>query len=185
MIRMPVCLAAAFLALASPLALAQSPKRIATDRSYIRFVSKQMNVPVEGRFRKFDGTVDFDPKRPEAARAEFEVERASIDLGAPEGETEAQRPLWFNTAQFPKAKFVASTVKSTGPGQYEASGALTIKGVTRSITSPFSLAESGGTRTVEGQFTLKRLQFRIGEKQWADTDTVADEVMVRYRLVLP
>ena len=172
-------------ALATAPAFAQSPQKIDAAKSYIRFVSKQMNVPVEGKFRKFDATVAFDPKKPEATKAEFEVELASIDLGAPDGETEVQRPLWFNTAAFPKAKFVAGSVKTLGPGKYEATGALTIKGITQNITTPFTLTEASGVRTVEGQFTLKRLQFKIGEKQWADTDTVADDIAVRYRFVLP
>lgn len=165
--------------------LGQAPLKVAADKSYIRFVSKQMNVPVEGKFRKFDATVMFDPKKPEAAKAEFEVDLASIDLGSPEGETEAVRPLWFNTAAFPRAKFVAASVKSAGPGKFETTGALTIKGITQNITAPFTMTEAAGARTVEGQFTLKRLQFRIGEKQWADTETVADDVLVRFRFVIP
>ena len=181
--RIFAVLAASVLA-AAP-ALAQAPKKVVADKSYIRFVSKQMNVPVEGKFRKFDATVDFDPKKPEAAKAHFEVDLASIDLGAPEGETEAQRPLWFNTAQFPRATFDAASVKATGPYKFEATGALGIKGITQNITTSFTLTEAGGMRTVEGQFTLKRLQFKIGEKQWADTETVADDVLVKYRFVLP
>jgi polyisoprenoid-binding protein YceI len=180
-----LALMAAALLAGSPAALAQAPKKIDAAKSSIRFVSKQMNVPVEGRFKKFDATVTFDPKKPEATRAEFEVELASIDLGAPEGETEAQRPLWFNTAAFPKAKFVVSSVKATGPGKFEAAGALSIKGITQNITTPFTLVDAGGVRTVDGQFTMKRLQFKIGEKQWADTDTVADDVVVRFKFVLP
>ena len=172
-------------ALATLPVLAQSSKKIDAAKSYIRFVSKQMNVPVEGKFKKFDATVAFDPKKPEATKAEFEVELASIDLGAPDGETEVQLPLWFNTKAYPKARFVASTVKATGPGKFEATGALTIKGITQNITTPFTLTEAAGVRTVEGQFTLKRLQFRIGEMQWADTDTVADDIAVRYKFVIP
>ncbi|QJR15147.1 YceI family protein [Usitatibacter palustris] len=175
----------AALAVAAVPALAQAPQKVAADKSFIRFVSKQMNVPVEGRFKKFDASVTFDPKKPEATKAEFEVDLASIDMGSPEGETEAVRPLWFNTAQFPKAKFVASSVKSTGANKFEATGPLTIKGVTQNITTPFTMTEAAGMRTVEGQFTMKRLQFKIGEKQWADVDTVADEVVVRYKFVLP
>jgi polyisoprenoid-binding protein YceI len=171
--------------LAAAPALAQAPKKVAADKSFIRFVSKQMNVPVEGKFTKFDATVVFDPKKPEATKADFEVDLASIDLGVPEGETEAKRPLWFDTAKFPKATFSAASVKSTGPNKYEAAGALTIKGTTQNITTPFTLTEAAGARTVEGQFTMKRLQFRIGEKQWADTDTVADDVLVRYKFVIP
>jgi polyisoprenoid-binding protein YceI len=170
---------------ASLAAMAQAPRKIDAAKSSIRFVTKQMNVPVEGQFRKFDASVAFDPAKPEATRAEFEVDLGSIDLGNAEGETEAKRKLWFNVEAFPKAKFVASSVKQLAPGKYEAAGALTIKGTTRNIVVPFTLADAAGTRTVEGQFALKRLQYKIGEAQWSDTDTVADEVLVRFRFVLP
>ncbi len=144
-----------------------------------------MNVPVEGRFRKFDARVAFDPKKPEATKAEFEVDLGSIDLGNPEGETEAKRKAWLNIDAFPKAKFVAASVKAAGPGKFEATGPLTIKGATLNITAPFTLVDAGGMRTVEGQFALKRLQFKIGEGPWSDTETVADEVTVRFKFVIP
>jgi polyisoprenoid-binding protein YceI len=179
-------LAAALLALALALpSYAQAPQKIVADKSQIRFAFKQMNVPVEGRFRKFDATVAFDPKKPEATKAEFEVDLSSIDLGNPEGETEAKRKPWLNIEAFPKARFVASAVKATGPGKYEATGPLSIKGATQNITAPFTLVDAGGVRTVEGQFALRRLQFRIGDGPWADTDTVADEVTVRFKFVIP
>ena len=164
---------------------ASAQQKIVADKSFIRFVTKQMAVPVEGRFKRFDATVAFDPAKPEATKAEFEVELASIDLGSDEGETEARRKPWLNTEAFPKARFVASSVKSLGGGKFEAAGALTIKGTTLNIVAPFTLAEAGGMRTVEGQFTLKRLQYKIGEGPWAETDTVADDVLVRFRFTLP
>jgi len=176
--------AVAAIALALP-AFAQAPRKVIAEKSHIRFAFKQMNVPVEGRFRKFDATVSFDPKKPEATRAEFEVDLGSIDLGNAEGETEARRKPWLHIEAFPKAKFVAAAVKATGPGRYEATGPLTIKGATQNITAPFTLVDAGGVRTVEGQFGLRRLQFRIGDGPWADTETVADEVTVRFRFVIP
>jgi polyisoprenoid-binding protein YceI len=167
------------------LCFAQSPLKVDASKSAIRFVSKQMGVPVEGRFRKFEATVAFDPKKPEATKADFEVDLASIDLGSEEGETEVKRPLWFDTAKFPKAKFTLTSLKPAGPGKYEASGTLAIKGVTQPIMAPVSVAETAAGRVVEGQFQMKRLQFRIGEGHWSDTETVADEVLVRFRFTLP
>jgi polyisoprenoid-binding protein YceI len=76
-------------------------------------------------------------------------------------------------------------VKSLGGNRYEATGALTIKGATQNVVAPFTLSEANGVRVVEGQFPLKRLQFRIGEGAWSDTDTVADEVLVKFRFALP
>jgi polyisoprenoid-binding protein YceI len=169
----------------SPGVMAQAPQKIDTAKSSIRFVTKQMNVPVEGQFRKFDATVAFDPAKPQSTQAQFEVDLGSIDLGNAEGETEAKRKLWFNVDAFPKAKFVAASVRQLAPGKYEAAGALTIKGTTQNIVVPFTLSDAVGTRTVGGEFALKRLQYKIGEAQWSDTDTVADEVLVRFRFVLP
>lgn len=164
---------------------AAAQQKIIPAKSSIRFVTKQMNVPVEGQFKRFDASVTFDAAKPEGTKAEFEVDLGSIDLGNAEGETEAKRKAWLNIDAFPKARFVVASVKSLGGGRFEASGALTIKGLSQNIVAPFILAEAGGVRTVEGQFSLKRLQFKIGEGPWSDTDTVADEVLVRFRFALP
>ena len=171
-------------ALALP-AWAQAPQKIIPAKSSIRFVTKQMNVPVEGQFRKFDATVAFDPAKPETTKADFEVDLGSIDLGNDEGETEAKGKAWLSVALFPKATFKAASVKSLGAGKYEARGALTIKGISQQVVAPFTLVDAAGVRTVEGQFPLKRLQYKIGEGPWADTETVADEVLVRFRFTLP
>jgi polyisoprenoid-binding protein YceI len=167
----------------APVAGAQ--QKIDAAKSRIRFETKQMNVPVEGAFRKFDGSVAFDPARPEATKAEFEVDLGSIDLGSDEGNTEAKRKAWLNVDAFPKAKFVAASVKSLGGNRFEARGPLAIKGVSQDIVAPFAMTEAGGARVVEGEFTLKRLQYKIGEGPWADTETVADEVVVRFHFAIP
>jgi len=175
--------------LATALLLASLPlpaqQKVIPAQSSIRFVSKQMNVPVEGQFKRFDATVTFDPKKPEATKAEFEVDLASIDLGSVEGDTEVKKKPWLNVAAFPKATFVATSVKPLGGNRYEAAGPLTIKGASQNVVAPFTLTEAGGTRIVEGQFTMKRLQYKIGEGAWAETDTVADDVLVRFRFALP
>jgi len=173
----------AVIALATLPAAAQ--QKVLADRSEIRFVTRQMNVPVEGRFKRFDATVSFDPAKPEATRAEFEVDVTSLDFGHAESETEAKKKGWLDTAAFPKARFVAASVKPLGGNRYEAAGELTLKGMSRAIVAPFTLTEAGGVRTVEGQFAVKRLQFRVGEGAWSDTDTVADEVVVKFRFAFP
>ena len=45
--------------------------------------------------------------------------------------------------------------------------------------------DPAGLSVADGQFTVKRLDFRIGEGMWADPDTVANDVVVRIRMVLP
>ena len=45
---------------------------------------------------------------------------------------------------------------------------------------PVTLAQSGATSTATGAFTLKRLDYRIGDGEWSDTSLVADEVQVAF-----
>jgi polyisoprenoid-binding protein YceI len=152
-------------------------------KSEITFVSKQMNVPVQGRFRKFTAQIVFDPRKLASSKAEISVDLASIDTGSTEADDEVGKKAWFNTSAFPTAKFSSSTVTQTSPDRYEARGKISIKGIGQQVISPFSVKRNGDVVTYDGAFTLKRLQFKIGEGVWSDTETVADEVQVKFRIV--
>jgi polyisoprenoid-binding protein YceI len=69
-----ITLAIASLAAAPLPALAD--QKLLPAQSEISFTSKQMGVPVDGRFRKFDAQVAFEPKKPEAAKISFTVDLA-------------------------------------------------------------------------------------------------------------
>jgi polyisoprenoid-binding protein YceI len=156
------------------------------DRSEIRFQSRQMGVNVEGRFRKWKANIVFLPKDLGASKADLEIDLASVDLASDEAETELKRRSWFDTAAFPVAKFASRAIRDLGTDRYEIAGALTIKGVTRDAVVPVSVKkDAAGNSVAEGSFTLKRLDFKVGEGEWADPDTVANEVVVRVRMVLP
>lgn len=174
-------LAAALLAAAPAWA---QPAKLVPAQSEIRFTSRQMGVPVDGNFRKFDAQVDFDPKKPETARIALSIDLASINLGAPESEAEVVKPLWFNVAKFPQASFTSTGVKATGPGKFDVAGKLNIKGNVRDMTVPVVLTQAGGATTATGGFVLKRADFKIGEGEWADTSMVANDVQVKFKLQL-
>ncbi len=174
---------AAMLLAASPDASSQG---VAVERSDIRFVSRQMGANVEGHFRKWKANVDFRPQDPARSRAEIEIDLASIDLASEESEAELRRPTWFDTRQFPTAKFVSTAVRGLPGDRYEVTGQLSLKGVTRDVMMPVQLKrDAAGMSVAEGQLTLQRLDFHVGDGAWADTDTVANDVVVRVRMVLP
>jgi len=158
--------------------------KVLLDQSQLCFVSKQMNVPVEGKFKEFTAKLNFDPAKVEAASAELDIVLSSIDAGSSEANDEVKSKGWFNVQAFPTAKFVAKSVKSLGSDRFEVAGDMSIKGKTNPVTAPFTLKITGKTGVLEGSFPLKRLQFNIGEGTWSDTDTVADEVQIRFKLVV-
>jgi polyisoprenoid-binding protein YceI len=157
--------------------------QVLPEKSSIGFVFKQMNVPVDGQFKRFKSQLAFDPAKPAAGRAEIEIDMAGVDAGSAEANEEVAGKLWFNTRQFPTARFVASAFKPLGGNRYEASGKLTIKGRTQDIIVPATLREEGKTAAIEGSFVIRRADFGIGEGIWADFGTVANEVQLKFRLV--
>jgi polyisoprenoid-binding protein YceI len=175
-------LASVLLALAALPAGAQTT--LVPAGSEIAFTSRQMGVPVEGRFGRFDATLAFDPKRPEAARIALQIDLGSVALGTAEIEAELRKPEWFGVAAFPQAGFVSRSVKAAGPGRFDVTGTLTIKGRARELVVPVTLVRDGARGTATGSFTLRRLEFRIGDGDWNDPALVADEVTVRFRLAL-
>lgn len=162
---------------------AQTPAKLLPG-SEIGFVSKQLGVPVEGRFKKFDAQIAFDPKNAAAGKVAFTIDTASAAIGDPDTDRELAKPEWFGVAQFPQATFQSTAIKALGAGKFEVSGKLSIKGNARDVVVPVALTQAGGTSTAIGSFTIKRLAFSIGGGDWSDPSLVADEVQVKFKLAL-
>lgn len=172
------------LGLAAACAQAAEYSQFVREKSTLAFGYKQMGVTADGRFRRFDAQLAFDPARPEAGRARFEVEMASIDTGSAEADEEVKGKNWFDVTRFPAARFVSSAIKPLGGNRYEVAGTLTIKGASREVRAPVSFTNQGSTGQFEGAFTIKRLDYKIGEGVWSDLETVADEVQVKFRIAV-
>ena len=177
-------------ALAGAVAFAVAPptasaaQKIVPAQSEVSFVSKQMGVPVQGKFERFDGQVNIDPARPESGRVSFTVDLSSVAIATAEAVAELKKPDWFGVAKFPAATFQSSSIKSLGNNRIDVIGKLTIKGITNEIHVPMTIAQQGDTLKASGDFTIKRLDYKIGAGEWGDTSLVANEVVVKPRLTL-
>ena len=177
-----------FLVFAAALALAASAsaqQKLVPAQSEINFTVKQMGVPLDGRFSKFDAQLAFDSKKPEAGKIDFSIDLGSAVVGDADTTKELKKPEWFNQAKFPAATFSSTTIKATGPGKLEVAGTLSIKGNAKPIVVPVTLTPGpSGLTTAQGSFTLKRVDFKIGEGDWTDVSIVANDVTVKFKLAL-
>jgi polyisoprenoid-binding protein YceI len=181
MARFLLTLAAALIGAAAGPVLAQ---QVLPAQSEIAFVSKQMGVPVEGRFKQWTAQINFDPKKPEAGTVAFAIQTGSASFGAAETDAEVPKAAWFNVAKFPTASFASSGLKALGGGKFEVRGKLSIKGATQDVVVPVTVTQAGAASTAIGSFVIKRLDFKIGDGEWADTSMVANDVTVKFKLAL-
>jgi polyisoprenoid-binding protein YceI len=168
--------------LAAPAVHAAEYRTVLPKQSSISFEYRQMGVPLKGGFARFATQMVFDPARPEAARAQIEIDLASIDAGSPEADEESAGKLWFNRSVYPKATFVSRQVRALGSNRYEMRGTLTLKGRSREMVVPVTYTPGNNAAVFDGAFVLRRLDFGIGEGMWADVATVANDVQVRFRI---
>jgi polyisoprenoid-binding protein YceI len=163
---------------------ASAAQKLVAAQSEVGFVSKQMGVPVQGKFERFDGVLNVDPAKPEAGKVAFTVDLGSVAIGTPETLVELRKPEWFDTGKYPSATFQSTSIKALGGGKVDVVGKLTIKGISGEIHVPMTLVQQGDTLKASGEFTIKRLDYKIGAGDWGDTGLVADEVVVRPRLTI-
>lgn len=164
------------------------PTQLVPAGSEIVFTTRQMGVPVEGRFGTFSAQITLDPRKPEAGSVAFSIDTGSARFGSAELDAEVPKATWLNAAKFPQATFRSSSIKAAGPGKFDVSGKLSIKGAVRDVTVPVQVVQTGATptatSTASGSFTIKRLEFKVGEAEWSDTSMLANDIQVRFKLVL-
>ena len=157
--------------------------QVDTTKSTVTAISKQMNVPVDGTFKKFAAQLSFDPAKPAAGSAKLSIDTASYDLGDESYNAQVRGKEWFDAAQYPNATFVSSAIAPAGGNQFKVSGTLTIKGKSENVTVPVTVAQQGSTQSFDGALPIKRSQFDIGTGEWKDTSVVADEVVIKFHIV--
>ena len=157
--------------------------QVDTSKSTVTATSKQMNVPVDGTFKKFAAQLSFDPAKPAAGSAKLSIDTASYDLGDESYNAQVRGKEWFDAAQYPNATFVSSAIAPAGGNQFKVSGTLTIKGKSENVTVPVTVAQQGSTQSFDGALPIKRSQFDIGTGEWKDTSVVADEVVIKFHIV--
>ncbi len=150
--------------------------------SSLTYTFMQAGARNQGRFKSF--AVSFDPA---ADRLEVVIDMRSFDTGDQQRNGLLGGPDFFDIAQYPQARFTATRIEKTAAG-YQATGTLTLRGVTRNVTVPFTwrtaTARGRSLGYLAGQLTLQRLDFGVGQGQWHYTEWVGNDVTVDYSLVL-
>src|ERR1700745_2387955 len=107
--------------------------------SRIGFVARHaMVTKVRGAFNEFDGTATLDGANPANSAARVTIKAASIDTRNEQRDGHLRSNDFLAMEQYPEITFVSTGVREAGENGFELTGDLTIKGVTNSITIPFT-----------------------------------------------
>lgn len=163
-------------------AIAPSWKIVSTESS-ITFTGIQNDAPASGSFKKFTGIINFDPNQLNDSKVKIEIDMNSVSTSYSDFTSTLITDDWFNVKLFPTAVFETSHFVKIGNDKYQANGSLTIRDKSVPVTLLFEAKELSKTKVlVEGNTTLRRTQFGVGQGEWADTEAVKDDVQVSFKI---
>ncbi len=151
--------------------------------STLGFSGTQTGTAFTGTFTQWNAQITYDPAYPEAAHVKITIHTASAHTGDTQRDTALPGTDWFSAAAFPQAVFDATGFTPLGGDKFTTTGTLTIRGVTKKLTLPFTLDVSGKTATAKSSLTLPRTDYGVGQGNWSSGDWVGLNAGVNFTLV--
>ncbi len=145
---------------------------------------------IEGSANGFSGTVTFDAANPSATAGKIVV--AAKSLVVPNGmmRQHLQGPMWLEVEKYPEIVFEVKELKNVktegDKTTADASGAFTLKGVTKDVNVPVTLTylkgklaermpgHKGDLLVVRANFSIQRSDFNVNPHR--NEDKVADKI---------
>lgn len=161
--------------------------------SRIGFVARHaMVTKVRGSFNEFTATVHLDGDNPEKSSAQVTIRVASIDTRNADRDAHLRTNDFLDAATHPEITFTSTAAAGTGADTFELTGDLTIKGVTRQVTVPFTFegqaTDPFGNHRVgfEGATTINRQDFGVNFNAVLETGglMVSDKITLEFELSL-
>jgi len=152
------------------------------EKSEIKFVIKNFGLNTSGSLTGLKGTINFDPSNPAASSFNVSVDVNTVNTGSDARDNHLKKEEYFDVAKYPEISFVSKKISnSTKEGELFLEGDITIKGVTKSISFPFTATPKGNDYLFEGEFILNRRDFGVGGNSlvMADNLTVSLSVVAK------
>ena len=147
-------------------------------KSKLGFTAQWSNEPFTADFKAWKAEIAFDPADLAHARADVTVQLASETSDEPDFDDGLKGAMGFQAAQFPAAHFVTTGFTHKAGNNYVATGKLSLKGVTKDVTLPFTLTIQGNQAHMKGSAVVIRTDYGVGQGTWAAPSPVAHEVTV-------
>ena len=157
-------------------------------QSTLSFSFVQAGASNTGRFAKFTVSADAATSQLVGGSLIVSIDTASLDTQDKDRDTTLRGADLFSVAKFPAARFSSTKLVADKAGTLSATGTLTIRGVSRTVTLPLTRrnANEAGREVVylRGNTTLQRLDFGVGQGDWKSTEWVGNDVAVQWALRL-
>lgn len=155
--KIQVSLAIVSLLVASAFTTLQSINwKIKEDAYSIKFTGPK----VDGTAKGLKATIAFDEAQPEKSKISASIDVNTINTGNGMKNKHAKSTEGLNAKKFPEITFVSKSISGKN-GAYVAQGSLTIKGISKDISLPFTYEKTGTEAVFKGKMSVVSKDFNI------------------------
>lgn len=120
--------------LAPGTAFAQSVKlSIDAQHSTVGFRVRHLFTKVNGQFRAFEGSIDFDAKSLAASKVAVTIKASSVDTNVEARDKDLRSKRFFDVATYPTLTFSSTGIAAAAGSSGKIKGLLTMHGVSREV----------------------------------------------------
>jgi len=149
-----------------------SQKRIPLEPAPVNFVIKNAGFSVNGSMTGVEGFATIDAQNSDLLKLEGTIDPNTINTGINMRDNHLRKSEYFNVKDYPKISLASTRIKKISDHNYAGDFELNIKGTKKNISLPFNFSPSGNVFVVKGEFTINRLDFKIGDESIFMSDSV-------------
>ena len=128
----------------------------------IRFSIKNAGFSTKGTLSGLSARIAFNPSALQGSIVDAYVLSNTINTENGMRDNHLRKPEYFDVAKFDKISLKATSFTKESDGSFKGAFKLTIKGVTKDVTIPFTFVENGDKATIKGSFSINRLDYGVG-----------------------
>ena len=147
------------------------------DKSEVKFIIKNFGINTNGSLAGLKGTIKFDPQNLSSSSFNVSVDVNTVNTDVDSRDSHLKKEEYFNVEKYPAISFT-STNMSMEQGKYKVTGNLTIKGVTKTISFPFTVEKQDNGLIMNGEFSIDRKDFGVGGSSAVLSNTVNVDLKV-------
>lgn len=157
----------------------KAQQAISIVSSELKFSIQNAGVTVNGTLSGLKGEISFDPEKYTTAIIDVSVPVSTIKTGIAMRDAHIKKAEYFDAAKFPEISLKSSFFGKRN-NQFIGYFMLTLKGVSKNVSIPFTATIQNGLMVLEGEFAIDRLEYKIGGKSLV----MGNEVKVKIKVIV-
>ena len=156
------------------MAFVSSELKPVDSKESVTFTIKNFGINTSGEIKGLKGTIKWDASNPSASVFNVTVDAKTINTGNDMRDNHLRKDEYLDVEKHPLITFTSTAVTASN-----VKGNLTIKGVTKEVSFPYTVKAANGGYVFQGDFEINRRDFGVGSGSISLSNTLTVSLKVQ------